>query len=84
MDKAIISDALAFIRDVFQNDHSGHDYFHTLRVYKMATRIAEEENADIKPNVHMNTAAVKKIAEQRESYMKSYISEFLDEWEGIR
>ena len=214
MDKTVISDALEFVRDVFGNDYSGHDYFHTLRVYKLATRIAEEENADImivqlaamlhdvddvklspethankdraveflrkhgvpeemikticgiidevsfkgtdsvvpetfegkcvqdadrldalgaigiarafayggshdrvihdpsiEPNLHMNadeyhnhvsttinhfyeklfllrdlmnTDAAKKIAEQRENYMKSYISEFLDEWEGIR
>ena len=32
----------------------------------------------------MNTATAKKIAKQREDYMKSYISEFLDEWDGIR
>ena len=32
----------------------------------------------------MNIATAKKIAKQREDYMKSYISEFLDEWDGIR
>ena len=32
----------------------------------------------------MNTDTAKKIAEQREDYMKSYISEFLDEWDGVR
>lgn len=32
----------------------------------------------------MNTDTAKKIAEQRENYMKNYISEFLDEWDGIR
>ena len=32
----------------------------------------------------MNTDTAKKIAEQREAYMKLYISEFLDEWDGIR
>ena len=32
----------------------------------------------------MNTDAAKKIAEQRENYMKTFIAEFLDEWEGIR
>ena len=47
MDKTIISDALEFVRNVFEDDYSGHDCFHTLRVYKMATRIADEENADI-------------------------------------
>ena len=47
MDKAMINDAVEFVRNTFQDDHSGHDYFHTLRVYKMATRIAEQENADL-------------------------------------
>ena len=214
MDKTIINDALEFIKRIFQDDHSGHDTFHTLRVYKMATRIAQRENADlmtvqlaallhdvddvklspetaaskeravaflrehsvsedrikticgiiddvsfkgsdsvvpetmegkcvqdadrldaigaigiarafayggshhrvmhdpdIKPKLHMteeeyrkhnattinhfyeklfllrdlmNTATAKQIARQREDYMKAYISEFLDEWDGIR
>ena len=47
MDKTIIEDAIEFVRRVFKDDYSGHDYFHTLRVYKMATRIAEQENADL-------------------------------------
>lgn len=214
MDKTIINDALEFVKNTFNDDYSGHDYFHTLRVYKMATRIAEQENAnlmivqlaallhdvddiklspetyankdkaaaflrkhniseemikticniigevsfkgtdsivpetieskcvqdadrldaigavgiartfayggshnrvihdpDIKPLVNMNadkyqshistsinhfyeklfqlkelmnTDTAKKIAEQRENYMRTYISEFLDEWDGIR
>lgn len=45
MGKTIINDALEFVRNIFNDDYSGHDYFHTLRVYKMATRIAEQENA---------------------------------------
>ena len=32
----------------------------------------------------MNTDTAARIAEQREDYMKAFISEFLDEWEGIR
>lgn len=47
MDKTIINDALEFVKSTFNNDYSGHDYFHTLRVYKMAARIAEQENADL-------------------------------------
>ena len=214
MNKAIIDDAICYVKTIFQNDYSGHDYFHTLRVYKTATKIAEQENAnlfivqlaallhdvddiklspdthvnkdravlflkghdlsetvikticdiigevsykgedstkpetiegkcvqdadrldaigaigiarafayggshnrvihdpDIKPSMHMNaeeyqnhvsttvnhfyeklfllkdlmnTVTAKKIAEQREEYMKSYISELLDEWDGVR
>lgn len=214
MHEMIINDALEFVKKTFCDDYSGHDYFHTLRVYKMASRIAEQENADlwtvqlaallhdvddiklspetyankdkavgfmrghgiseamckticdiiddvsfkgrdsaapetiegkcvqdadrldamgaigiarafayggnhdrilydpeIKPTLHMNagqyqshisttinhfyeklfqlkdlmnTDTAKKIARQREAYMKAYISEFLDEWDGIR
>lgn len=47
MDKGIIDDALAFVRTLFHDDCSGHDYFHTLRVYKMAAGIAEREDADL-------------------------------------
>lgn len=47
MDKMIIEHAIAFVKKVFENDFSGHDYFHTMRVYKMATRIAEQEHADL-------------------------------------
>lgn len=47
MNEMIIVDALEFVRNTFCDDYSGHDYFHTLRVYKMATRIAEQENADL-------------------------------------
>ncbi len=48
MDKKIINDALEFVKNAFNDDYSGHDYFHTLRVYKMATKIAEQENANLK------------------------------------
>ena len=48
MEEIIIDNAIQFVKNVFRNDHSGHDYFHTLRVYKMATRIAEQEHADLK------------------------------------
>lgn len=46
MNYLIIDDALKFVRNVFHDDYSGHDYFHALRVYKMAARIAEQENAN--------------------------------------
>ena len=47
MDNTIISDALEFVKNTFNDDFSGHDYFHTLRVYKMAMKIAEQENANL-------------------------------------
>lgn len=43
----IIEQALAFVKEFFSKEFSGHDYFHTLRVYKMATHIALKEGADL-------------------------------------
>lgn len=47
MEKNIIEDALSYVKELFEKEYSGHDYFHTLRVYKMATRLATSEGADI-------------------------------------
>lgn len=43
----IVDNALKYIEEVFKNDYSGHDFFHTFRVYKMATNIAIKENANL-------------------------------------
>ena len=37
-----------FIKSIFSGDSSGHDYYHTIRVYKLATKIAKQENADVR------------------------------------
>lgn len=37
----------AFVKEIFSKDSSGHDYYHILRVYKLATKIAKQENADL-------------------------------------
>ena len=42
----IIEKALAFAEEFFKQDFSGHDYFHTLRVFHMATHLAEKEQAE--------------------------------------
>lgn len=47
MASELIERAQDFVRRRFENEYSGHDYFHTLRVFKMATRIAESEGADV-------------------------------------
>ena len=47
MQKQIIDQALVYVKDRFEHECSGHDYFHTLRVFKMATRIARAEGADV-------------------------------------
>ena len=47
MANELIDRAQEYVRDKFENEYSGHDYFHTLRVFKMATRIAECEGARV-------------------------------------
>lgn len=39
----IIQNTLIYIKDFFKNDYSGHDYYHSLRVYNNAIKIAENE-----------------------------------------
>lgn len=46
-DDLLIEDALAFARGVFEGDSSGHDFAHTHRVFRMATRLARAEGADV-------------------------------------
>ena len=46
MNEKTVDRALQYVETLFASEYSGHDYFHTLRVYKMATRIAHDEGAD--------------------------------------
>lgn len=43
----IIKNGIEFVKDYFKNDFSGHDYFHTLRVYNTARHIAVKEKGDL-------------------------------------
>lgn len=43
----MIKKAMDFAGKIFEEDASGHDFDHTMRVYRMAVRIAEEEDADV-------------------------------------
>ena len=45
--KKVIENALEYVKEYFSKDYSGHDYYHTLRVYKLAKSIAIKENANI-------------------------------------
>ena len=47
MKENIIELARAYVKNKFENEYSGHDYFHTLRVFNMATNIAKSEGADL-------------------------------------
>lgn len=43
----MVNNALEYIKEIFLGDSSGHDYYHTVRVYKIATEIAKQEYADV-------------------------------------
>ena len=43
----LIEKAKKYVRQTFENEYSGHDYFHTFRVYSLATKIAKEEGASL-------------------------------------
>lgn len=43
MNEAILDRALAFARESFKNDFSGHDFAHTYRVFQLACAIGEME-----------------------------------------
>ena len=46
MDERLTEAALAYVKTLFANEYSGHDYFHTLRVYRTAAKLSEAEHAD--------------------------------------
>ena len=47
MTTELIERAKVYVKHKFENEFSGHDYFHTLRVFKIATRIAQSEGANV-------------------------------------
>ena len=47
MQETIIQNAVKYIEEVFRTDFSGHDVSHTLRVFRMADRLARAERADL-------------------------------------
>lgn len=44
----MIENAIKYIRLIFADDCSGHDYHHTMRVYRTATQLAKQEKADVR------------------------------------
>ena len=52
----------SYIKKIFENDSSGHDYFHSVRVYKMAMKVAEEEICD--KNIVMMAALLHALSEK--------------------
>ncbi len=45
IDRHVIEDARPYVSDFFAGDASGHDAWHTMRVYNLAVRLAREEGA---------------------------------------
>ena len=43
----VIENAITFVKNFFENECSGHDYFHTMRVYKTAVEIAKKEGGSV-------------------------------------
>lgn len=43
----IIENALDYLKDIFRDDCSGHDYYHSIRVYNNALKIAQKEGGNI-------------------------------------
>lgn len=41
----MIENAIKYVKQIFADDCSGHDDYHTMRVYRLAMQIAEQENA---------------------------------------
>jgi uncharacterized protein len=43
----IIENAFEYIKEIFSKDSSGHDYYHSIRVYKNAINIAQKEGGNM-------------------------------------
>lgn len=43
----MIENAIKYVKQIFADVCSGHDDYHTMRVYRLAIQIAEQENADM-------------------------------------
>lgn len=41
MNNNLIEEAKSYIKKIFENDYSGHDYYHTIRVYELARQIRQ-------------------------------------------
>ena len=43
----VIKNAMEYVKERFSEEYSGHDYWHALRVYRLASKIAKKEKADL-------------------------------------
>ena len=47
MNEILINKTIEKAKEFFENEFSGHDFWHTLRVYNVAKEIAKKEKCDI-------------------------------------
>ena len=47
MEDKVIDEAIEYVRDLFAGNSDGHDFGHTMRVYRNAMAIAEKEECDL-------------------------------------
>ncbi len=47
MNSSIINNAIEYVKEIFASDFTGHDFQHTIRVYKVATELSKQEEADL-------------------------------------
>ena len=47
MNEYLIQETKEYIKNIFNNNYDGHDYYHSIRVYEIATKIAIEEKANL-------------------------------------
>ena len=47
MASELIERAMTYVKQKLEKEYSGHDFFHALRVFKVATRISEREGVNV-------------------------------------
>ena len=43
---SIVDETIEYVKNFFKNDYSGHDFYHTMRVYNLTKHIASFEKGD--------------------------------------
>ena len=43
----MVENAIKYVKQIFADECSGHDYYHTMRVSRLALQIAVQENANM-------------------------------------
>ena len=44
--ETIVDETISYVKEFFEQEFSGHDFYHTLRVYNLAQYIANIEKCD--------------------------------------